>query len=435
MHLKPLGLVVIAASFATPLIWFPPLAAKQDTIALFSQYLGLWALIAMALSQIIATRLSGIESIFGGLDRSYILHKWLGIGAMIAILFHDTIDAEMDGLGRETILVEVAETAGEISLYGFLILAVITIATFIPYHLWRWTHKFMGAFFVMSAFHFLFILKPFSNGDPLGLYVTIYCLLGILAYTYTLAPARFRAAKRYKVESVERAETVTSVTLKPTGKKPLKYRAGQFAFIGFPDAGLAEPHPFTISKAPTDDGSIRFTIATLGDYTYKLSKSLQAGTMATIAGPFGRFDYTKYKQPQIWIAAGIGVTPFVAWANTLTDTHAPITLYYSVRDTNQAAHIDELQTISDRLSNFTLILHETKSGKRLNADTLLVAQGTSLKETKVFFCGPEAMRKSLKADLHMKGLPHRAFHYEEFEIRSGIGLERLAAHLLKRVLG
>jgi predicted ferric reductase len=64
----------------------------------------------MAITQIIATRIFGIEPLFGPLDRSYILHKWLGIGAMTAILLHDTVDAEMNGHGAETILSERAET-------------------------------------------------------------------------------------------------------------------------------------------------------------------------------------------------------------------------------------------------------------------------------------------------------------------------------------
>ena len=36
---------------------------------------------------------------------------------------HGTIDAETTGLGRETLFVEFAETTGEITLYGFLILS------------------------------------------------------------------------------------------------------------------------------------------------------------------------------------------------------------------------------------------------------------------------------------------------------------------------
>ena len=192
MHLKKSGLALIAVALATPIAFLPPLAAKFDPIALFSQYLGMAALIAMAITQIIATRFKFVEFLFGGLDRSYILHKWLGIGAMVAILLHDTIDAEMRDIGAETLLVEVAETAGEISLYGILILIIISIATFIPYHLWMWTHRLIGTFFALSAFHYFFILKPFSNLDALGAYVGVFCILGMLSYVYKLLPQAAR---------------------------------------------------------------------------------------------------------------------------------------------------------------------------------------------------------------------------------------------------
>lgn len=95
----------MAASIVGPLAWLPGIAEGRDAVALFSLYLGMSALIAMAISQLISTRVAPVEWIFGGLDRAYVLHKWLGIGALAAILLHDTIDADMTGLGRETLLV------------------------------------------------------------------------------------------------------------------------------------------------------------------------------------------------------------------------------------------------------------------------------------------------------------------------------------------
>ena len=171
----------MTAAIAAPLIWLPGIAEGRDVIALFSQHPGMSALIAMATLQLIATRIGPPEWIFGGLDRACVLHKWLGIGALAAILPHDTIVAEMTGSGHETLLVETAETAGEIALSGFLVLVVITVATFIPYHLWRWTHRLMGVFFALGSFHFLFILKPVPASDPLGLYVAALCVPGIAA--------------------------------------------------------------------------------------------------------------------------------------------------------------------------------------------------------------------------------------------------------------
>ena len=157
------------AAVLAPLPWFWQLAAENRPAAIFSQYLGSVALILMGFSQLLATRWLGLETICGSLDRMYILHKWLGVTAILAVLLHDTIDADLSGLGAETLLTDLAETLGEISLYGLLVLIILSIATFVPYHLWKYTHKLMGAFFAASAFHFAFIIKPFDVTDPLGL--------------------------------------------------------------------------------------------------------------------------------------------------------------------------------------------------------------------------------------------------------------------------
>jgi predicted ferric reductase len=145
------GLILIAALLTFPAFGFAAIAGARDPIAVFSQYLGTAALIVMAVVQVIATRLPGVEVVFGPMDQSYRLHKWLGIGAMIALLMHDTIDAEILALGQQNLLEEAAETLGELSLYGLIVLVVITVATFIPYHLWKWTHRLMGGFFTAGA--------------------------------------------------------------------------------------------------------------------------------------------------------------------------------------------------------------------------------------------------------------------------------------------
>lgn len=176
--MAPLGILIIVATTIFPAfqLWSLPNVSVQ--VALFSQYLGLAALILVAWGQILATRLPGIETVSGGLDRVYVLHKRAGVIAIAAILLHDTIDAEMRDGARETFLSELAETLGEMSLYGLLILVVISVATFVPYHLWKWTHKAMGALFAAGVFHFVFIMKPFAMGDPAGLYTGAFCGAG-----------------------------------------------------------------------------------------------------------------------------------------------------------------------------------------------------------------------------------------------------------------
>ncbi|MEM7294330.1 MAG: hypothetical protein AAF420_13195 [Pseudomonadota bacterium] len=51
---------------------------------------------------------------------------------------------------------------------------------------------------------------------------------------------------------------------------------------------LPEPHPFTISKVSTD-GTIRFTVKALGDYTQALQTLVTPGMSVGVKGAYGGF--------------------------------------------------------------------------------------------------------------------------------------------------
>jgi len=429
MRVNPIGLLLTIVAILLPIIWLPALNHKGDTLALFSQYMGIAALIAMAIVQFISTRWRPVEWLFGGLDQGYVFHKWLGILSMLFILVHDTVDAEMNHLGGQNLLEEFAETLGELSLYGLLILVVITIATFIPYHLWRWTHRLMGVFFLAGAAHYLFILKPFQNGDPIGLYTSAFCVLGIICFSYRLLPAGMRPARAYVVDSTEVTGNALAVTLKPEGR-PLRYRAGQFAFASFVGS---EPHPFTISKAPTEDGSIRMSIARLGDFTTRLHRNLQAGAKVSLEGPYGHFERRNTGGQELWIGAGVGITPFLAWAHDLTPEDDAAHLVYCVKSEAAAAHLEELKALAAEKSNLTLHIHSSTTDGRADADSILASTGQSAGSLTVAFCGPKQMRQALKEGFAKNGVTGRKFKYEEFEIRTGVGLRKFANLLFNRI--
>ena len=428
--MNPIGVTLIIATTLFPAYQLFTLPGVTDQVALFSQYLGLAALILMAWGQILSTRLAGIEAVFGGLDRVYVLHKWAGIVAMAAILVHDTVDAEMRGLGAETALSELAETLGEVSLYGLLILVVLSVATFVPYHLWKWTHKAMGALFIAGAFHFVFIMKPFAMSDPAGLYTGVFCAAGILAYVWTLLPDRMRPARRYAIAALDTTGDALAVTLTPLGR-PIRAEAGQFGILSFTGSGQAEPHPFSFSRIGAD-GSLRVTVKPLGDFTTRLPSVLEVGQDVRVQGPFGRFRLTG-KRAQVWVAGGIGVTPFLAWAQALAADAPDVHMFYCVKSRPAAAHLAEIEGIAASKPNLHLHIVASGEGQRLSAQRIADTVGAdALAACKVSFCGPTSLRRSLQTALPRYGVSARRFHYEEFEFRTGVGLKRLAVWVLER---
>ena len=429
--MKPIGLIILVVTTSVPALQLFLLPNISDNAALFSQYLGMAALVLMAWGQIMATRFVGIEAIFGGLDRVYVLHKWAGIFAMTAILLHDTIDADMRGLGSETALNELAETLGELSLYGLLILVVISVATFIPYHLWKWTHKAMGALFSAGTFHFIFIMKPFAMSDPAGIYTGLFCLAGLIAYIWTLLPDRMRLAHRYEITEIDQTGETTAVTMKPVGKG-LTPKPGQFGIFRFAGSKTDESHPFSFSKIG-EDKALRVTVKKLGDFTTGLARTIAVGQDVRVQGPFGRFNL-RGTGPQIWIAGGIGITPFLTWAEALDTSAAQVDLFYCVRSRTEAPHLSEIEAFEAVKPNLNLHVILSSEGQRASAKVVSDTVGPNLGAAKVAFCGPISLRQSLQSGLRSYGVAPRDFHYEEFEFRTGVGLGRLANWVANQTL-
>lgn len=63
-------------------------AAFWPTRSAMVQYSGVLVMSAMSLAVILAARPGLAERLFDGLDKSYRLHKWLGISALVLSVLH-----------------------------------------------------------------------------------------------------------------------------------------------------------------------------------------------------------------------------------------------------------------------------------------------------------------------------------------------------------
>ena len=429
------GILLVLAVMGVPAYWFTELSAQHSPTAMISQYLGATAIVAMAIAQLLATRLVWLERIFGPLDRMYVLHKWLGIGAVAALVLHDAIGAKAGRSGPKTFLSNLGKEMGEQAYHGLLILVAASLITLIPYRLWYWSHKLIGAVFAVGVLHFALVRKPFPLSEPVAIYVLSFGAFGIACWLYALLPlGRNLARYRYRVSAVEPAGSALAVTLAPL-RRGLRHAPGQFAFLSLDVAGMRETHPFTISSAPVADATLRFSIKPLGDYTSRLRSALAVGQVVRVSGPHGRFLMPAGPRTQVWIAGGIGVAPFVAWAGALPADAGPIRMLYCVRGHLEAAHLEELRAVARRVPGFELHLVDTTVGARLDAGRVAAVAGSSWPDVTVSYCGPRPMREALHRDLAALGLRRGRFRFEEFEIRTSIWpLEPLLAYV-RRWLG
>ena len=100
--------------------------APYGADAAFGIAVGAAAVVAMAQTLILAARPPLVEPLFGGLDRMYRVHKWLGISAMVLMILHQQIEPDFERLVRETSLGELGEEAGELAFNALLALVAVS---------------------------------------------------------------------------------------------------------------------------------------------------------------------------------------------------------------------------------------------------------------------------------------------------------------------
>ena len=408
----PAGLVILFAGNAS----------AQSVAALAA---GACAFCLMAINLFLATRPRGIEALAGGLDRLYVIHKWTGIAVLPLILLHEGVGMDLEG---EIVTSGLAKTAVDVAEFVYpAFIALILISFFkrlpflkmrrdlIPYHWWRWSHRVLGALFLAIVFHQLFVKVPFRMNDLTAQYLNAMAALGVLslAYTQILAPFRSRG---YTVAAVDRHPAATIVDLAPRGRG-LRPRPGAFAVISVARGGLREPHPFTVSQIGPD-GALQFSIRGLGDYTRRLRDSIQVGDKVTVEGGYGRFDYRRGPKTQLWVAGGIGITPFLAFADSLSAEEArTIRLVYCVGKAEEAVGLDRLRAAEARVPGLSVHLHVSDSDGRLTAARLLDDLPFDLTQAGFWFCGPAPMREALLSGFKEAGKRPKTVHFEEFEFR------------------
>jgi predicted ferric reductase len=98
--MKRIALALLALLGATTALWLASDAGPLTALTYSAlrgpliQYTGIVALAVMCVSVLLALRPVWLEPALGGLDKSYRLHKWLGVtGLIFAVLHWATIKA------------------------------------------------------------------------------------------------------------------------------------------------------------------------------------------------------------------------------------------------------------------------------------------------------------------------------------------------------
>lgn len=444
-------------SLVTATYWFSlnPVERSMELWALRKSllyYSGIVAMAMMSLGMILSLRLRPLEELTGGLDRNYRLHKWVGITGVAFAALHWFIKVEPKALVRQgwlsaqtfetpksavgffdqpnalNALKEIAKTAGEWSIYALIALALIALIPKIPYRTFFRSHRIMAMIYLILVFHSVVLFGKLGWNNPVGWLMAVLMLLGSAAAIVALT-GRIAASKRFDgvlVSHVEHTDDrVTQVEIRINGPWP-GHQTGQFAFLTFDQHEGA--HPFSIASGQNPENVVRFYIKQLGDYTRTLAKTLNLGQKVTIEGPYGRFSFEPSSARQVWIAGGVGVTPFISRLEYLAhqqsqraqvlsadqDSSAQIVFFLCVRS-DQGPIVERVRSLSES-AGVNLHVISSDQGKSLTAN-LIMQTVPEWNQAHFWFCGPGPMGVQLRKKLVVAGLPDSRFHQELFDMR------------------
>jgi predicted ferric reductase len=378
------------------------------------------AMILWASGIVLSNKPRLLEPYFGGLDRMYIIHKNINMLALLIIVVHLIIVPTTDKGGPGVWI-------GWVTFPSILILVLLTVSPRVPlisnfarlsYDKWRNLHRYMGLFFILGATHMLMVQPLIMHAPVVFAYVETIIAIGVAAYLYKeFLWSRLQKHYPYVVQGVKKLNgTVAEVTLRARDSG-LVHRAGQFLYVHFDsDKTLQEPHPFTISSAPHEK-DLRLSIKSSGDWTQHMHEHLQPGANALVEGPHGEFNYKTGSQKQIWIAGGIGITPFMSWMRDFeANPHGrEIDFFYTTTVPEEALFLDEVERAGKHAGFRPHVSHSARDG-RLSADRVVAASGDPAGKD-IYMCGPPPLVEAFRSAFISKGISPARIHYEEFNFR------------------
>ncbi|HXV29100.1 MAG TPA: FAD-dependent oxidoreductase [Sinorhizobium sp.] len=234
-----------------------------------------------------------------------------------------------------------------------------------------------------------------------------------------------RPAASYKTNLVGKEEvargTVAFRLKKPEG---FTYAAGQAIYVTLPGQKESDSkgrvRTFSIASAPQEPELVIATRMTESAFKDCLA-DLPAGSSVGIEGPYGDLTLDGHTRPAVFLAGGIGITPFRclildAVAHGLS---CDFILFYSNHSPADAAFLPELEQLARDNPRFRLVATMTDAadwqGERGYITREMIERHVgSIAKSTFYLAGPPAMVAAMEDMLIKAGVESRSIRAEMF---------------------
>ncbi len=394
---------------------------------------GLSGLAIVATSFILAARYRWLTRPFG-LDAVMLFHRRMAIAGFLAIVLHVAILSYLNIHLLTKLWIPWPLELGRIA--GLLLAAQIIVSIFrtrlgVEFEKWRKSHWIVAAgVLLFASCHGFFVSRGFAPW-PLRV-VIIGLLIGALWSLVSNRWSRIGRSRRhrYQVHEIQEInQALWQIHLRPAAGSPaLRYHPGQFAFFHFHRPGdrpAGEEHVWTIASSPTESAGLMLAVKELGDFTRTMRRTRVADEVR-VHGAFGRFSHRLHDESGdlVFIAAGIGITPFRSMIRWMIDRgeNRKVLLLFANRTAGDIPFFNELADYQNRSGGGLRVIHVLSRadaqwpGERghINIDIIRKHCGGDLDGKSFWICGPKAFAGGMISALSSAGVAPARIHNEAF---------------------
>lgn len=354
-------------------------------------------------------------------------HSWLGKYGTILMFLHPILITISYGEGvlysfLPQFSTEFAThvTLGRIAFIALLAVWITSalVRSKMSYRVWKYLH-----FLSYAAVPFALLHIPDTGSSyaaELAARVYFYTIvIGFLAFSLLKLRDLLAYNKyRYRVtRNVQVSPGVFLIDITPIAEY-FTVTPGQYVYLK--NDFLSEEHPFSVTLYNRETNVITITFKVFGRFTERLA-DIAVGEELMAMGPFGEFTQqidTSPERPVVYVAGGIGVTPFIERIMT-ENSQREQWLFYANKRPETATFSRELGKILGKrmVSVYSDVADIAKSPTTERGRLSSATFAKYLNEPHsydYYICGPTGLMEAVRDELIELGVTTRQIYTEEF---------------------
>jgi dimethylamine monooxygenase subunit B len=189
------------------------------------------------------------------------------------------------------------------------------------------------------------------------------------------------------------------------------FSGGAHVVVAMRDGDLLRRNPYSLMSSPQDQSGYEISVLRVeqsrGGSTFMHDK-LQPGDTLTLSQPINLFPHDVRGRKHIFMAGGIGITPFMAMMDQLHREGSNFELHYAVRDRKHGAYWQEL---TERYGAHRIKIYCDAEKLFIPTEAILSNQPLG---THLYVCGPSGMIDGVLNKATALGWPKQNLHSERF---------------------